>query len=59
MGSILCSKILDKIKWYWRPKLGHSWPVDKTYIKAKGRWTYIYRALDKSGNTIDFYISST
>ena len=52
-------KILDKLKWYWKPKLGHSWRVDETYIKVKGRWTYLYRALDKSGNTIDFYLSST
>ena len=32
--------------------------VDETYIKVKGKWTYLYRALDKSGNTIDFYLSS-
>ena len=49
-------KILDKLKWYWKPKLGYSWRVDETYIKVKGRWTYLYRALDKSGNTIDFYL---
>jgi len=53
------SKILDKLKWYWKPKLGHSWRVDETYIKIKGRWTYLYRALDKSGNMIDFYLSLT
>jgi len=52
-------KILDKLKWYWKPKLGHSWGVDETYINVKGRWTYLYRALDKSGNTIGFYLSST
>lgn len=51
-------KILDKLKWYWKPKLGESWRVDETYIKVKGKWTYLYRALDKSGNTIDFYLSS-
>jgi transposase-like protein len=31
-----------------------SWRVDETYIKVKGRWTYLYRAVDKSGQTIDF-----
>jgi transposase-like protein len=33
--------------------------VDETYVKVRGRWTYLYRALDKLGNTIDFYLSPT
>ena len=52
-------RILDKLKWYWKPKIGYSWRVDETYIKVKGKWAYLYRALDKYGNTIDFYLSST
>ena len=52
-------KILDKLKWYWKPKLGLSWRVDETYIKVKGKWVYLYRALDKAGNTMDFYLSKT
>ena len=52
-------KILDKLKWYWKPKLGLSWRVDETYIKVKGKWVYLYRALDKTGNTMDFYLSKT
>lgn len=52
-------KILDKLKWYWKPKLGLSWRVDETYIKVKGKWVYLYRVLDKHGNTIDFYLSRT
>lgn len=35
------------------------WRVDEAYIKVKGKWTYLYRAIDKEGNTIDFYLSST
>jgi transposase-like protein len=35
-----------------------SWRVDETYIKVKGRWTYLYRAVNKSGQTIDFLLSS-
>jgi IS6 family transposase len=31
---------------------------DETYIKVKGRWTYLYRAVDKTGQTIDFLLSS-
>ena len=36
-----------------------SWRVDKTYIKVKGQWMYVYRAVDSEGNTIDFYLSKT
>jgi DDE domain len=35
-----------------------SWRVDETYIKVKGRWTYLYRAVDSRGQTIDFLISA-
>jgi transposase-like protein len=52
-------KILDKLKWYWKRQLGFSWRVDETYIKVKGKGVYLYRAIDKFGNTIDFYLSST
>ncbi|WP_423249608.1 IS6 family transposase [Bacillus cereus] len=34
-----------------------SWRVDETYIKVKGKWMYLYRAVDSEGNTIDFYLS--
>jgi len=35
---------------------GRSWRVDETYVKIKGRWTYLYRAVDKEGNTVDFLL---
>jgi len=28
--------------------------VDETYVKVKGTWVYLYRAVDKDGDTIDF-----
>lgn len=31
--------------------------VAKTYIKVKGQWMYLYRAVDSRGNTIDFFLS--
>ena len=48
-----------RLKYFWRPTLGYSWRVDETYIKVKGQWKYLYRAVDARGNTIDFYLSST
>ena len=41
---------------YVRP-VGGSWRCDETYIKVKGRWTYLYRAVDKQGRTVDFLLS--
>jgi transposase, IS6 family len=35
-----------------------SWRVDETYIRVKGRWTYLYRAVDSRGRTIDFLLSA-
>src|SRR5712675_1672405 len=41
---------------YARP-MNDSWRCDETYIKVKGRWTYLYRAVDKYGRTVDFLLS--
>ena len=35
-----------------------SWRVDETYVKVKGKWTYLYRAVDSNGDTIDFMLSA-
>ena len=37
--------------------VGGSWRMDETYIKVKGKWVYLYRAVDKEGKTIDFMLS--
>ena len=37
----------------YKRTIGGSWRVDETYIKVKGMWCYLYRAVDKSGATID------
>jgi transposase, IS6 family len=34
-----------------------SWRVDETYVRVKGHWTYLYRAVDSRGQTIDFLLS--
>jgi transposase, IS6 family len=48
-----------RLRWYWKPSMGYSWHVDETYVKVKGEWAYLYRAVDKQGHTIDFYLSPT
>lgn len=40
-----------------KKKTGSSWRMDETYIKIKGVWNYLYRAVDKEGDTIDFMLS--
>jgi putative transposase len=34
-----------------------SWKMDETYIQVKGQWVYLYRAVDKFGDTVDFMLS--
>ena len=36
--------------------VGESWRMDETYIKVKGDWKYLYRAVDKAGKTVDFLL---
>jgi transposase-like protein len=43
-------------KKYARP-VDSSWRVDETYIKVKGQWRYLYRAVDKQGQTVDFLLT--
>ena len=38
-------------------KAGKKWHVDATYVKIKGYWHYLYRAIDKKGNLVDVYLS--
>ena len=47
----------QRVRRHLRPCTG-SWRVDETYIKVKGVWTYLYRAVDSLGQTIDFLLSA-
>jgi putative transposase len=38
--------------------VGSSWRLDETYVKVKGSWKYLYRAVDKAGATVDFLLTA-
>lgn len=38
--------------------VGKSWRMDETYVKVAGQWKYLYRAVDRDGDTIDFLLSA-
>src|ERR1700733_14066838 len=38
--------------------VGPSWRMDETYVRVKGTWKYLYRAVDKAGATVDFLLTA-
>ena len=53
-------EIEKRLRWHCRLRsFSRSWRVDETCIKVKGKWAYLYRAVDSHGNTIDFHLSQT
>ena len=50
--------VLEKAFRRHKHPVGASWRMDETYIKVKGVWKYLYRAVDKQGKTIDFLLTA-
>ncbi|WP_115332828.1 IS6 family transposase [Legionella busanensis] len=49
-------ELKKRLEWYKR-RYSRRWHLDETYVKVKGEWKYLYRAINESGQTIDFYLS--
>jgi putative transposase len=50
--------VLEKAFLRSKRKVGRSWRMDETYIKVRGEWKYLYRAVDKAGHTVDFLLQA-
>jgi putative transposase len=50
--------LLEKSFHQYKRPVGGSWRMDETYIKVKGTWKYLYRAVDKQGKTVDFLLTA-
>jgi transposase-like protein len=50
--------VLEKTFRRHKRTVGKSWRMDETYIKVKGQWKYLYRAVDKAGNTLNFLLGA-
>ena len=49
-------RLIDKEVRRRKKSVGSSWRMDETYIKVRGVWMYLYRAVDSAGYTIDFLL---
>ena len=53
------SLLTEQLRRKRQGKMGPRWYVDETYLKVKGRWCYLYRAIDYEGNLVDSLLSAT
>lgn len=50
--------LLNKAFRLHKRTVGRRWRMDETYIKVKGQWKYLYRAVDTAGQTVDFLLTA-
>src|SRR5882672_7765149 len=48
--------VLEKAFRRCKRAVGKRWRMDETYVKVRGEWKYLYRVVDKEGNTVDFLL---
>ena len=51
-------EVQRRLRGQLKPK-GSTWHMDETFVRIAGRWRYLFRAVDSSGQTVDFYLSET
>lgn len=49
--------IEKRLRQFRRPHCGSVW-IDETYVRIRGKWRYLYRAIDKHGNPVDFLLAA-
>jgi putative transposase len=58
LDVILLLPVFEKAFRKRKRPVGKNWRLDETYVKVKGQWKYLYRAVDKAGNTVDFLLGA-
>src|SRR5258706_15468576 len=57
MGSAVCAELQRCLRRHLKPT-NDSWRMDETYVRVKGKWRYLYRAVDSTGATLDLLLSA-
>ena len=56
--SLKMLPVLAKVFRRRKHPVGSSWRVDETYVLVGGQWKYLYRAVDRLGQTVDFLLTA-
>ena len=56
--KMLAPEVTNALRKGRKGTCGKSWYIDETYIKIKGKWGYVYRAIDRDGNLVDCMVSA-